>query len=291
MSHPKTKVPRRPSNNTLRAAQRHVFDHLRWQLLLHGSPPQFYVHGDAEFERLRAGDGIETTADLASATVVDAIVRLVERASPRALSFGFGGLSVLEERRDEVSNHLKKRLRQRITRARNEGGYQAVAGLQSLADGSWSQDLSQCNSSSGADDFDSILGADEPRCALPEASEGELMKALKYMIGGPARLRLTRVSAAPFRLSIDLDPRARRYLQGDRISTEADRARTAVALTVDRVASELTQQQFKSLASSRPGSEPSASRALFAIREEFLRVIEAEGPGGLARLHERGWAP
>jgi hypothetical protein len=263
---------RKPSESTLGNAQRFVFDTLRWDLLFRSSPAQFFVHGDAEFERLRAGEGIETSVDLARSAVVRAIVRLVERANPRSVSFSFGGLEKIEDRRAEVLKHLRKRIREQITATRKAGGFDAVERVNSLP--------------TKAD----LLPVEVP-VASPlrtrDPTPEELVKAIKYLIGGPAGLSLIQLSKDPFKLGVKLKPVASGYLRGDRIGSATDRARTAAAMTVQTIVSNLSGTDFRALARLQSGPEPSAIRAALALRSELLSIATNGGHAALVGVHGR----
>lgn len=297
-------------------ALRFVFDELDWHVWVACADPfQLAVHGRENplFEGYRSGRDFERTEDRARAAVVAAVVAMVQRENAAAFTFRIGGVQNLETRADEAIALLRRRMRKFIGAAIYHGGYDT---LLSLTEGQWLPDTfgprryrTDAEPATSVDDLlDELLAAPlsarelvsvagmsaemdgidaSPVRRISEVTAGEeqLRKAAKYVLSSPLKAGIARRPGAEFALEMRGCRRFADFARGQKVGDEADRARTAIALTATFLVSITSKSEFDRIAPRSLGPLATRIAAYQAhIRTSIERAVATNGHIGLIKL-------
>ncbi|MDO9474885.1 MAG: hypothetical protein Q7J28_17715 [Caulobacter sp.] len=307
-----------PSDSALRAALRFVFDELDWHIWIACADPfRLAVHGRENplFEDYRSGHDFELMPERARAAIVAAVVAMVHRENAAAFASRIGGPQNLATRAEEATAQLRRRMRKFIKAAIDEGGYETLV---SLTEGRWLpttfgpkryrtdpdprqptlgelfEELtapSVENAVSAVDFCAEMAGLDAgPVRRLSEVAAGDeyLRRAVKFVLSSPVSSDIVRRPGSEFALEIRGCRRFAEFARCQKVGDEADRARTAIALTATFLVSLTSKSMFERIAPRSLGPAPARLTAYRAhIRTSIELAVAKNGHLGLLELCAR----
>lgn len=311
-----------PGLQALRDAVRFVFEPGRWTFFINGTPPRLFVHGDPEFEAYREHTVFTTAPDRARQGVVLAVVAMAQRVQPLILGARIGGIKNLELRKEEAFREQRTKFRSRLNQAIKASGYEGVQALaraprrrlvKTLTSVSPGAEIGNPSDRNSLDDLlDGIelppgsekvanlvlrelrqeediprnQGSNPSRRSppqLPDASQAELLKAIKYVLVGPLTVRVIQRADPKQPLAVSHNAAARPFLNGSRIASEADKARSAVAMAFKHLVESTSSAEATAV--SPTGSVGARCEAMRSqIRANLESAVLAEGIAGIRNL-------